>query len=321
MKILVVGAGVIGSVYAWQLAEAGHDLTMLVRPGTREAFAQGIQIYCVDERTKPKKESVALFSPEISDDWSAVGDHELILVCVRAHQVDALLPGLATVAGAADILFMSNNWWGDEPMRRLLPAGRYLFGLSRLVGGWRKEGRVECIIFAGPQMSTMLGEGDGRDSSRLRGLVGLFGQAGLRPQVSRDILGWLATHYVEYLGAVGGIREAGSAAAFAHDRSLVRRAILATREGLDICRARGIDVKRSAPFNLRLYASPLWLIVPLGQMQYRAANIQQFFEENIANGMPELSEQYQNVVSEGRRLGVAIPNLGGFACQFGSLIE
>ena len=31
MKILIYGAGVIGCTYGWQLAEAGHDVTLLVR--------------------------------------------------------------------------------------------------------------------------------------------------------------------------------------------------------------------------------------------------------------------------------------------------
>ena len=270
MRILVVGAGVIGSTYAWQLAEAGHEVTMLARPGAKQALSRGIDIHCVDERTKPKKETTAVFHPGVIDGWSRPSGHELVLVTVRSQQVDALLPGLATVAGDADVR---------------------------------------------PLMSTMLGEKDGKDTPRLRRLVEVFGAAGLRPQASRDILGWLAAHYVEYLGAVGGILEAGSAAAFANSRTLVRDAILATREGLAVCRARGMDPK-SAPFNLRLYALPLWLIVPLGQMQYRAANIRQFFDENIAHGMPELADQYHNVVAEGRRLGVKMPHLENFARHF-----
>jgi 2-dehydropantoate 2-reductase len=31
VKLLVVGTGVIGTIYRWALAEAGHDVTHLVR--------------------------------------------------------------------------------------------------------------------------------------------------------------------------------------------------------------------------------------------------------------------------------------------------
>jgi 2-dehydropantoate 2-reductase len=115
-------------------------------------------------------------------------------------------------------------------------------------------------MFNSPQLPTMLGEPDGGTTPRLQKLVGVFEQARLRPQISRDILGWLATHYVEFLGAVGGICQAGSASAFAANRALVKAAILATREGLAVCRARGIDVARAAPLNLRLYTLPTMLL-------------------------------------------------------------
>ncbi len=176
--------------------------------------------------------------------------------------------------------------------------------------------KLKCVLFDTPGLVTMLGEKGGQQTARLRNLVELFRQANLKPEVSRDILGWLATHYVEFLGAVGAILEAGSAKKFSEDKDLVRAAILATREGLDICRARGIDVGRAAPINLRLYSLPIWLLMPLAQMNYRMPNIQQFLDENIATGMVELTHQYYDVLGEGKKLGVAMPSLNGFERSF-----
>ena len=33
MKILVFGAGVIGTLYGWAFESAGHSVSLLVRPG------------------------------------------------------------------------------------------------------------------------------------------------------------------------------------------------------------------------------------------------------------------------------------------------
>jgi ketopantoate reductase len=53
MKILVIGAGVIGTTYAWQLSNAGHDLSLLVRKGRQEEIKKnGIRFRCRDERNK-----------------------------------------------------------------------------------------------------------------------------------------------------------------------------------------------------------------------------------------------------------------------------
>ena len=47
MKIVVLGAGVVGVTSAWYLAEAGHEVTVVERheqPGLETSFANGGQI-------------------------------------------------------------------------------------------------------------------------------------------------------------------------------------------------------------------------------------------------------------------------------------
>jgi ketopantoate reductase len=313
MNVLIVGAGVIGATYAWQMSLVGDEVTILVRPGKREQYEQNrIRIRCADERKRPVEKIETMFRPRVVEEFSPADGHDLVLVCVKSHQLDPLLPRLAAGAGRADILFFQNNWRGDEKIRDCLPNGQYLFGFSRLVGGWRTENTIECVIFNAPGMSTMLGEKDGESTPRLKTIADSIRRAGLKPEISRQILGWLATHYVEYLGAVAAILKAGSTQAFAQDGGLVREAILATRGGLAVCRAHGIDIGKAAPFNLRLYALPLALLVPLAKAQYQAPNIQEFFQENITHGMDELAVQYYSVLEEGHQRGVAMPCLEAF---------
>ena len=42
MKTLMVGTGVIGTIYGWALAEAGVDITHYVRQGKKEQYRQGV---------------------------------------------------------------------------------------------------------------------------------------------------------------------------------------------------------------------------------------------------------------------------------------
>ncbi|SRR6266540_2443757 len=192
-----------------------------------------------------------------------------------------------------------------------------MFGFSRLVGGWRTADAIECIIFDSPELVTMLGERDGAISPRLKNLQNVFAQAKLKPVISEDILSWLAIHYVEFLGVIGGILKAGSFEAFVGSSELIKESILATRESLDICKARGIDFKKAAPSNIRIVESaPIFLLAPLVKMQYKTPSIQQFFEENIEHGMEEIRHQYCEVLREGVRLGVKMPYLAGFEKQY-----
>jgi ketopantoate reductase len=258
MKVLIYGAGVIGTVYGWQLSKAGHDVTLLVRKGKKAVFQDGICIRCIDQRVKGAAEPVeTCFHAAVVEELSPENDYDWIMVAVKSNQLDEVLSVLAENSGSAHILFFQNNWWGDQKIKAHLQPEQYLFGFSRLFGGWENGNTIECILFNAPGMGTMLGEKDGRITPRLQQMAELLKSANLSPEISLDILGWLQFHYVEYLGATGAILKAGMTQAFVKDRELVRKAILATREGLAICRARGADMK-AAPSNLKFFNLPLF---------------------------------------------------------------
>ena len=205
------------------------------------------------------------------DAFSAQDNYDLIIVSVRAHQLDDVLPLLEKGSGKADVLFFGNNWQGEKKIREYLPAEKYLFGFSRLIGGWRTDNYVECIFFDNPELATMLGERDGQITPRLKNLQAVFEKADLKPVISQDILGWLSIHYVEFLGVIGGILKAGSYDTFVGSSELIRESILATRESLDICKARGIDFKKAAPANMKIVdGAPIFLLTPLVKIQYQA---------------------------------------------------
>ena len=64
MKILIYGAGVIGSTYGWQLAESGHDVSVLVRKGKKQPIEEkGINIHCTDFRNGTGTIKEAVFRP------------------------------------------------------------------------------------------------------------------------------------------------------------------------------------------------------------------------------------------------------------------
>ena len=318
MKILILGAGVVGTAYAWQLSKAGQDVTLFVRKSRlAELEKNGIRIRYRDERNKQTSPLETVYHPTLNDELNPEAGYELIMVCVRAQQLDDTLPLLAKNIGKANVLFFGNNWWGDERIQKQLPAGQYLFGFSRLVGGWRNNDQIECIFFDTPGLVTMLGEKDGRTTPRLETIVKIFKEANLKPVISHDILGWLAIHYVEFLGVIGGILKAGSTKAFANDPDTIKDAILATREELKTCKARGIDLARAAPLNIRLVNSlPIFMLLPLVKSQYQTPSIQQFFEENIAHGREELITQYYDVRAEGQRLKVSTPSFESFEPYF-----
>ena len=121
-RILVIGAGVNGSVCAAGLQQAGANVTVLAR-GQRyvELSEQGIIIEnpMKNIRTVTKVPLIAALAPEDVYDY--------VLVIVRKNQVPDLLPVLAQNR-SPNVVFMINNPSGPEVYTAALGRERVMLG-------------------------------------------------------------------------------------------------------------------------------------------------------------------------------------------------
>jgi ketopantoate reductase len=306
MKILIFGAGVIGTIYAWQLAEAGQDVTLLVRQERKQAFEEkGIAITCLDRRVKPAKHITTIYRPHVVEDFSPIDGYELVVVCVKRNQLGGVLPQLAAKAGDALILFLQNNWSGGAEIEQELAPSRYLLGFPS-AGGGRDGQAIQCVLGTG----TMLGEADGRRTPRLTTIAEVMRKAGFKPRLTHQIIPWLWTHYAEIAAVLGGLLKAGSFHAFATSSPILRETLLAARETMAVCRARGVNLLRLP--NILLLYLPLWLLVPATKRAYRSESARLVYEGHTAHAADEMLIMYHEVLAEGERLGVQMPHFRGF---------
>jgi 2-dehydropantoate 2-reductase len=92
MRILVVGAGSTGGYFGGRLAQAGRDVTFLVRPGrAAQLRADGLQI------VSPHGD--VTLSPAIVTADTIPGPFEIVLLTVKAFSLDAALTDVAPAVG------------------------------------------------------------------------------------------------------------------------------------------------------------------------------------------------------------------------------
>lgn len=73
MKFTVVGTGVIGTTYGWQLTNAGYRAAHWVRnPTQRKSISfEGIPIRCLDLRSRRPREIETVYRPRVVASLSA----------------------------------------------------------------------------------------------------------------------------------------------------------------------------------------------------------------------------------------------------------
>ena len=191
MKILIYGAGVLGSFYAARLQEAGHDVSILAR-GQRlrdlEEHGVVLQDAVTGRQTITRVGVVSQLVPEDA--------YDLVVVIVRKNQLASVLPALVKNGHTPDVLFMLNNAAGPQEMVDALGRERVVLGFP--VAGGVREGHVVRYLLGPKWLQKMqpipLRELDGSTSPRLERIMGAFREAGFSVAVSPNMDAWLKTH-------------------------------------------------------------------------------------------------------------------------------
>ena len=300
MKILVYGTGVIGTIYGDVLAQAGHDVVHYVRTPRPVGRGSALDLNLLDGRTPEPHELHLRYPARIVDGFGPADRFDLILVSLKHYDVPAVLYQLAVDAGKADILFF-NNWWDDLTAIDEVLAGRYLWGFPVAGGGW-----VDGVLDAALLDTVHLGEIGGATTPRLDRVRMMFESAGLRVEVEPDILHWLWVHFATEAALISAAISAGAVDALLDDIARLQSAILAGREALEVCRARGVAVEQ-IPDAATFFAPAD--AVAVGIHDFYASNLpaRRILERHT--GVEEVKRIYADVVATGQRLGVAMPRL------------
>jgi 2-dehydropantoate 2-reductase len=255
VRILVIGAGVNGSVCAAHLHDHGVDVTVLARGERLEHIArEGIVIEnpFSHKRTVTRIKTIGELLPDDMYDY--------ILVVVRRNQIPDLLPVLV-VNHSPNVVFMTNNLAGPGEIIRALGKQRPMMGFV-FAGGKRDRDIIRAI---GPPGLSLLaspfGELEGTITPRLKRLVRVFNRAGLKAQISTNIVDWLATH-ASGVAVIGPMvmKYHNDINALASSADDVRLTVVAMREALAVLKALGHKI---VPASQRLLA-----VVPLFPMEF-----------------------------------------------------
>jgi 2-dehydropantoate 2-reductase len=308
MKILIYGAGVVGATYGWQLSQAGHEVSVLVKKGKKQIVENnGIYLHCTDFRDNKKQVTETVFRPLVIDELSPENDYEFIIVTVNNIQLQQVLSVLSQSAGKANILFFQNNWDSFDEIANYLAPEQYFFGFPFMVGGGTNEKGINCAISGLKYSYTPVGELNGELTPRVQKIVKVLEDAKLKPVMSKQIKEWLISHYAVAAGLSAGIIKAGSAANFTKNTAIIKETIKAIKEGLNICRKRGINPKDEKSNSL--YYLPPFIAAAMAKKIYGNEALQLMFDGHTKHSPDEMGKMVNDIIENRKKYKVETPNL------------
>ncbi len=197
LKIAILGAGRIGSTFAYQLARHGrHEVTVIARPGSLRLQQLGRDSAIVDVTGERASVGVAAILDEQTP-------YDLVIVTLLAHQTDAQLPALQrSAAGCIQFMF---NTFHPERLQDAIGVERCAFGMPFVQATLDSDGKLKATIGAAGQKTLM-------DQQRW---VDVFNAAGLPATLERDMPLWLRCHVPLCVAfesvAIAGVQRRGGA--------------------------------------------------------------------------------------------------------------
>lgn len=256
-KILIYGAGAIGSIFAGMIAKVGYDVTVLAR-GIRLKELQQNGLILINSLSYKRLELKA----KVIDKLNTDDVYDYIIVVVQNTQIDAILPILSKNK-SKNIVFVVNNPSGYQKWIDVVGYERIILGFPS-AGGERKDGVVNYFIGKGPAklfQATTFGELSGKKSERLIKLIKIFKKSGFSPNINNNMDAWQKTHIAVVLPIANALyRFDSNNYKLAKSYSTIKKMVLATRECFNVLNSINIKV---TPAKLNFYYLPLFVIVPM----------------------------------------------------------
>jgi 2-dehydropantoate 2-reductase len=247
VKVLLVGAGVVGTVYGAHLAAAGNEVCVLShRPRTDEVAVRGL---CARDAYEGKRtDAGAAVVPDAS------GAYDVVLVAVRRDQLASACAGLGPLTGKPAIVLFGNNPAGRSAIPGNLPGDVYL-GFPGIGGVLADE--IASYVRIGQQPTTLQQAAD----PRLAALELALSNRGFAVQRVTDMDGWLAYHAAFVACVTAALYRCGTdPSRLAADRQTLTLMCQAITDAFAALRASGVA---GLPRNLALLHKPLLRMIAI----------------------------------------------------------
>ncbi len=288
MKIVIVGPGAMGCLFAAFLSKSKEEVWLLDKHQERaqKIGAQGISVEGISGNWQAKV--------NVTADAGKIVNADLIIICVKSYDTKDAVSGAKPVIGEnTQVLTLQNGIGNIEIIGEAAGPEKVIGGISNMGATLLDAGRIR---HAGSG-DTVIGRIDAKIPVAMRAIREVFNKVGLETRISRDIKGLLWSKLIINVGinALTAITRLnnGRLIEFEGTRRILREAVT---EATRIAKRKRIKL---------IYDDPLAKVEAV--CEATAGNVSSMLQDVLRKRRTEIDYINGVIVRQGQELGIATP--------------
>ena len=318
MRVIILGAGGLGSVFGARLAQQGADVTLVSRPAHVDAINQnGLKISGVNG------DSSITNITAISSADDAQGEFDYLILGVKSKDTAATLTGAASLKGRVKTACsFQNNITKEDDLAAWLGA-EHVIGLATIEAAALIEPGHAAHTFKLPQ-STYFGELDGTISPRVEAIVEIFNSAGIGTKAMPNIKQVMWEKVTQIANAAGWAVStlAGNQDLYMNDGMVIQEGaehyVQYARELISVYKALGYQpenyfapVSKLKELDSGSFEEAVAIVIAIGEGMNKAGmkGRPSMFTDVVSGKKTEVEETIGPFVHKARELGIEVPTV------------
>lgn len=279
MRLLIFGAGVIGSLYASLFAEAGFDTTVYARGARLETLKKKGLLYLKSE--KVTKANVAVLSKLKDDD-----EYDFIFLTVRENQLYQALEELKT-NNSKCIVTMVNSMDGYDEWENICGAGKILPAFPG-AGGSIKDDVLVAALTPKIIQPTTFAEISGTRTDRIRCLSLIFKQSSIPYQIVKDMHIWQLCHLAMVVPIADAYYEADNPTKAGYEHKIMHKTAKALKRNFQFVRK---NCGKLSPWKMNIFLFvPMPILTIIMSFVFRSTFGEKFMYQHSIKAPDEMGE-------------------------------
>lgn len=302
MKILVIGTGVIGTLYAIALSKHNQIYHYVRKHKLNEWNKKTINYDILDERQpRNNRNTFGTYAFQCVD--KITEPYDLIIIPVNSYQLIEILKEINGQAQSANYLLMTLNWKGTSDIDHIISLEQYILGYAS-GGGTYKDNNT--VLWGNVGSDLLLGSVNKVQNNLLQKVTSMLLESEIKPEIPFNILHALWLHNISTAPFGIALTKHKNVKKTVGDKELVRVCFGAMRECYQICSKRGVSLKEFP--ETKMYSLPFFILYPLFKKNLNG-EIAQRYTAHALLALDEMKCNFYEMLETGRSLNIKMPNM------------